>query len=82
MLELKRKNIGLKIRIIHELSSLEPVPKVCHPKYRSDNEDIYLIAQHAVRRAVLDALNGWVLDVVVSIAVTCPTGCCYVVNIK
>ena len=46
-----------------------------------------LIAQRAVRRATLDALNGWVLDVVVvivvvSIAVMCPTVSCYVLNIK
>lgn len=41
-----------------------------------------LIAQGAVRWAVLDALTGWVLDVVVSIAVMCPTVSCYVLNMK
>ena len=43
---------------------------------------MYLIAQRAVRRAVFDAPNGWVLDVVVSIAVMCSTISCYVLNIK
>ena len=47
------------------------------------DRNLYLIAQRTVRRATLDALNGWALDVVVvSIAVMCPTVSCYVLNIK
>ena len=46
------------------------------------SSDCYSIAQRAIRRTVLDALNRWMLDVIVSIAVMCPTVTCYVLNIK
>ena len=43
---------------------------------------LYLIVQCAVRQAAWDALNGWVLNVVVSIAVMCPTVSFVVLNSK
>ena len=41
-LELKNKKVGPKIRIICEISSLEPAPTVWNPMYRSPQRDLYL----------------------------------------
>ena len=37
-LELKNKDFGPQIRILRELSSLEPAPQVWKPKSRSKNQ--------------------------------------------
>ena len=40
-LELEIRHFGREIRILHEISSLEPAPQVWSPKSRSENEEIY-----------------------------------------
>ena len=39
-LELEHKKVGPQIRILRELSSLEPAPKVLIPKSRSPNQEL------------------------------------------
>ena len=41
-LELDIRDFGAHIRILREISSLEPAPKAWNPKSRSENEDINL----------------------------------------
>ena len=38
-LELRNKTVGLQIRILREISSLDPAPKVWKPLSRSENWD-------------------------------------------
>ena len=42
-LELKNKKSGPQIRILREISSLEPAPKVWKSKSRSKNPGFYLL---------------------------------------
>ena len=39
-LELEIRQFGSEIRILREISPLEPAPKVWNPKSRSENEEV------------------------------------------
>ena len=42
-LEIKNKKFGPQIRTLHEMSSLEPAPKVCKPMSRSQSPSFYVV---------------------------------------
>ena len=45
-LERKNKEFGPQIRILREISSLEPAPKVWKPMSRSKNSDVLICVEH------------------------------------
>ena len=70
MLELNNKNFGPQIRIIREVSSLEPAPKCRSPKSRS--EHVKLITEYVF----LDLFIGLHRDFIISLKGIC-NGCFY-----